>query len=113
MTTTIPCNNFPRLLSASAVTGGTITITALPPDPGGQIGAFNGSTPGGAANLPSALVLNDSTSVGSANSGNQIGNFPFGTLARLGLGGIIQLGNTSNGLVLSQMPPGVAINVAF
>ncbi|SRR6266576_6304298 len=94
--------NKPILLSKVAVTLATLTVSAVP-RPGLSYG------PG----VPQQLTLNDSATFAGAGSGNIVWTAPV-----TALGGVVDRTITMsvtmiNGLVVSAVPPGVAIKLDY
>jgi hypothetical protein len=82
------------------------TITAVPTGPSASMRPVPGD--GSDVNL----TFNDAVDLPSCNLGNVIWSCPLASLAGIA-GQVIDLGVTSNGLVASQVPPGVAAQVDF
>jgi hypothetical protein len=97
-----PCNH-PLVLATSATTFNDISVVACP-DPDTTAGPNVGN-----------LTVNDCATLAAANSGNVIWSAPFAALfdPLLYHGRIAGSGATSTGLVVSEVPPGVACIVRF
>jgi hypothetical protein len=94
--------NRPIVLSTSATTFNDVTVTAAV-DPFTTAGPITGD-----------LVINDAASLADANDGNVLFSMPFEALFYDGLHRTIAgSGNTTNGLVVSAVPPGVSCTVRF
>jgi len=90
--------NRPMPLAAAPVTA-RLTLSIVPSGPGA-----------GLADPGAELIVNDAPSLAAANGDNAIWSAP---LAALVAGTAVDLGTTSNGLVVSAIPPGVALLVDF
>jgi hypothetical protein len=92
--------NKPTVLSTAAVALRTATINIVPTGPGYDI-----------ANPAALLTLSDAATIAGANSGNLLWSAP---LSALFAGEVAQLQTTtSNGLVVSAVPPGVGLSVDY
>jgi hypothetical protein len=102
-------------LAARGVTAKAF-ISVVPSGPGATLGnppakvttSVNGGTI--LSPQPALLVVNDAVDLPSCNAGNQIFSAPMSALIA---GTSVDLGTTTNGLTVSAMPPGVAMQVDF
>jgi hypothetical protein len=94
------------LVLSTAGVDAQFTLTAVPTGPSASMRPVPGD--GGDVNL----TFNDAVDLPSCNLGNVIWSCPLAALDRIA-GQVIDLGVTSNGLVASQVPPGVAALVDF
>jgi|SRR5580704_9118110 hypothetical protein len=101
------CNR-PMLLSSIGVTA-KLRVTAMPSGPGASVSVMP-TGPGAAQANGWWLTVNDAASLAAANLSNVIFSAPLSALVP---GQTVDLGVTSNGLVVSSMPPGTAIAVDF
>jgi hypothetical protein len=101
------CNR-PMLLSSVGVTA-KLRVTAMPTGRGASVSVMP-TGPGAAQAGGWWLTVNDAASLAAANLSNMIFSAPRSALID---GQTIDLGTTSNGLVVSSMPPGTAIAVDF
>lgn len=92
--------NKPLLLKATSAVLATLTITTVP-----QPGLFYGT---GVAQL---LTLNDSATFAGANTGNIIWTAPVTALTNREV--VTMSVTTTNGLVVSAVPPGVGCVVSY
>jgi hypothetical protein len=97
-----PCNHA-LALATSATTFNDVTVTTCP-DPDTTAGPNMGN-----------LTINDCATLAAANSGNVLFSMPFAALFDVALhrGPITGSGSTSSGLVVSEIPPGVACIIRF
>jgi hypothetical protein len=100
--------NRPMLLSSIGVTA-KLRVTALPSGPGASVSVLP-TGPGAAQAGGWWLTVNDAASLAAANAGNVIFSAPRSALTD---GQTVDLGVTTNGLVVSSMPPGTAAQVDF
>jgi hypothetical protein len=101
--------NKPRAVATAGVTSATITLTAIPP---AATFAATAAASGFFDWENAPLTINDAASLAAAGAGNQLAAIPYSALLTLGVGGTIAVGSTSNGLTVSQVPPGCAISVS-
>ena len=100
---TLPVNK-PGVLAVGTPTCVSVTLNTVPPQ-----GLFYGTGVG-----PLSLTLNDSATFAGATAGNQIWTMPLSAMTRRMEGFAIPISNTSsNGLVVSAVPPGVSCTVTF
>jgi hypothetical protein len=102
--------NRPAALETAGITSAVVTLTSVPPPARFVTDATAAGYGADWESVP--LVINDCTALDAADGENQLASFPYSTLLTLGQGGTIAVGETSNGLTISQVPPGVAVSVA-
>jgi hypothetical protein len=94
--------NKPMVLSTAGIAVRTVTVTVVPTGPGYVL-----------ANPAAVLSLNDASTIAGATIGNQLWSATLSALAAL-VGATIPLPTTtSNGLVVSAVPPGVGVIVDY
>lgn len=102
MTTQV--GNIPRVMAAVAVTSGYIRVDVNLPE---QVPNGGYTVPAGGA---TQLVVNDCATLATASAGNAI--FTGSATNLGGQGSTIPFSATATGLVVSQIPAGVAISIS-